>query len=209
MRSVIRKPSDCACQISATAFGVGPGTRDGQRAADRWRASPRSQGRASASIAFRPGPDPLSCRHSGAGAIVRYFSLPAVSSSVIWLYPAPWETSALPRATKTICGRNFAVVRAVHRQAGDELLGTRGGETKIAQLLGAPRGLARRLHRREQQSCVTDRQDLFEVEQLAEYRRQLLAIPNIRNAFAAKKLLDALNGNSRPLEEKSCCLPVA
>ena len=104
---------------------------------------------------------------------------------------------------------NLAVVRAVHRQAGDELLGTRGGETKIPQLLGAPRGLARRLYRRDQQSCVTDRQDLFRVEQLAEYRSQLLAIPNIRNAFAAKKLLDALNGNSRPLEEKSCCLPVA
>ena len=208
MRSVMRKPSDCACQISATAFGVGQGTRDGQRAADRWRASPRSQGRASASIAFRPGPDPLSCRHSGAGAIVRYFSLPAVSSSVIWLYPAPWETSALPRATKTICGRIWR--RPRRSSAGRRrIVGTRGGETKIAQLLGAPRGLARRLHRRDQQSCVTDRQDLFRVEQLAEYRSQLLAIPNIRNAFAAKKLLDALNGNSRPLEEKSCCLPVA
>jgi hypothetical protein len=104
---------------------------------------------------------------------------------------------------------NLAVVRAVHRQAGDELLGTRGGETKIPQLLDAPRGLARRLHRREQQSCVTDRQDLFRVEQLAEYRHELVAIPNIRNAFPAKKLLDALNGNSRPLEEKSCGLPVA
>jgi len=104
---------------------------------------------------------------------------------------------------------NLAVVRAVHRQAGDELLGTHGGETKIPQLLGAPRGLARRLHRREQQCCVTDRQDLHRVEQLAEYRRQLLAIPNIRNAFPAKKLLDALNGNSRSLEEKSCCLAVA
>ena len=63
------------------------------------------------------------------------------------------------------------------------------------QLLGAPRGLARRLHRRDQQSCVTDRQDRLRVEQLAEYRSQLLAIPNIRNAFAAKKLLDALNGH--------------
>ena len=65
---------------------------------------------------------------------------------------------------------NLAVVRAVHRQAGDKLLGTRGGETKIPQLLGAPHGLARRLHRREQQCCVTDRQDLLRVEQLAEYR---------------------------------------
>jgi hypothetical protein len=89
------------------------------------------------------------------------------------------------------------------------LLGTRGGETKIPQLLGAPRGLARRLHRREHQCCVTDRQDLLRVEQLADYRSQLLAIPNIRNACPAKKLLDALNGNSRPLEKKGCCLPVA
>jgi hypothetical protein len=104
---------------------------------------------------------------------------------------------------------NPAVVRAVHRQAGDELLGARGGEAKIPQLLGAPRRLARRLHRREQQCCVTDRQDLLLVEQLAEYCRELVAIPNVRNAFPAKKLLDALTGNSRPLEEGRCRLPVA
>jgi hypothetical protein len=64
----------------------------------------------------------------------------------------------------------LAVVRAVHRQAGDELLGTRDGETKMLQLLGAPRGLARRLHRRQQQRCVTNRQDLLRVEQLADFR---------------------------------------
>jgi len=50
----------------------------------------------------------------------------------------------------------LAVVRAVHRQAGDELLRTRGGETKILQLLGAPRDLPRGLHPRQQQRCVTD-----------------------------------------------------
>jgi hypothetical protein len=104
---------------------------------------------------------------------------------------------------------NLAVVRAVHRQAGDELLGARGRETKIPQLLGAPRGLTRRLHRREQQCCVTGRQDLLRVEQLAECRSQLVAIPDIRNAFPAKKLLAALNGDTGPLKEGSCCLPVA
>ena len=64
---------------------------------------------------------------------------------------------------------NLAVVRAGHGQAGDELLGTRRRETKIPQLLGAPRGLPHRLHRREQQGCVTDWQHLLQVEQLAEY----------------------------------------
>src|SRR6185369_11777600 len=98
---------------------------------------------------------------------------------------------------------NLAVVGAVHRQAGDQLLGARGRETKIPQLLGAPRSLTRRLHRREQQGCGTDRQDLLRVEQFAECRSQLVTIPDIRNAFPAKKLLDALNGNSRPLEETS------
>lgn len=64
---------------------------------------------------------------------------------------------------------NLAVVHAVHRQAGDELLRTRSGETKTLKLLRAPRGLARRLHRRRQQRCVTDRQDLLRVEQLADF----------------------------------------
>ena len=36
----------------------------------------------------------------------------------------------------------LAVVRAVQRQAADELLCTHGGETHILQLLGAPRDLA-------------------------------------------------------------------
>jgi hypothetical protein len=56
---------------------------------------------------------------------------------------------------------------------------------------------------------VTGWQDLLLVEQPADYRRQPLAVPNIRNAFPVKKLLDALNGNSRPLEERCCRLPVA
>ena len=36
-----------------------------------------------------------------------------------------------------------------------------------------------------------------------------MAIPYIRNAFPAKKLLAALNGDTGPLKEGSCCLPVA
>jgi hypothetical protein len=36
-----------------------------------------------------------------------------------------------------------------------------------------------------------------------------VAIPDIRNAFPAKKLLDAVKGNTRPLEERGYCLPVA
>ena len=36
-----------------------------------------------------------------------YFSLPLVSSSVIWLYPPPWAASALRRAAMTICGRTW------------------------------------------------------------------------------------------------------
>ena len=97
---------------------------------------------------------------------------------------------------------NPAIVRAVHRQAGDELLCTRAGETKILQLQGTPRDLTRRLHRRQQQRCVTDRQNLLRVEQLADFRSQLVAIPDIRNTLPAKKLLDALNGNTRPLEKR-------
>ncbi|GEP57860.1 hypothetical protein RSO01_50260 [Reyranella soli] len=56
---------------------------------------------------------------------------------------------------------------------------------------------------------MTDRQNLLRVEQLADFRSQLVAIPDIRNTLPAKELLDALNGNTRPLEKRGYYLPVA
>ena len=90
----------------------------------------------------------LSWRHSDTGAIVRYFSLPARIVKRHLVVSSPMGGKRAAESDDDDLRENLAVVRAVHRQAGDELLCTRGGETKILQLLGAPRGLARRLHRR-------------------------------------------------------------
>src|SRR5262245_25797787 len=98
-----------------------------------------------------------------------------------------------------------AIVRAVDRQAGDELLRARGRETERLQLLGA----ARRLHGRQELRSVTSRRRLLQVEPFADDGGQLAAIPGVRDGFTAEKLLYTLWRNARPVEERDRRLSIA